>query len=125
MHLPEKWGMLQFADGPVNATPAAWNAEWPVRAIAAAVYYAEHGYAGDHNGTFTDNLEALALYLEDPSIADGTCTGGNPVLLGVAPPGAPAAFAATVPGSPAGDAAITATINHQRFLQVGRNRLME
>ena len=93
-----------------------------MRAIAAAVYYAEHAFAGDHNGTFTEAAADLLPYLADPAIVDGTCTGGNPVLLAVAPPGAPAAFSATVPGSPAGDAAFTATINHQRFLQVGRGR---
>lgn len=40
MHLPERWGMLQFASGRVNATPAAYNRQWTVRAVAAAVYYA-------------------------------------------------------------------------------------
>ena len=122
MHLPEKWGMLQFADGPVNATPAVWNREWPVRSIAAAVYYAQHAYAGAHNGSFTDKAADLLPFLADGAIVDGTCTAGAPVLLAGAPPGAPAAFSAAVPGSPAGDPAITATINNLRVLQVGRAR---
>ena len=44
MHLPERWGMLQFASGPVNATPPQYNIQWTVRAVAAAVYYAQHAW---------------------------------------------------------------------------------
>jgi hypothetical protein len=120
MHLPEKWGMLQFASGAVNATPPVTNSEWPVRAIAAAVYYAEQAYAGAHNGTFTERAADLVPYLEDAAIVDGTCTGGSPVLIAVAPPTAPAAFFAAVSASPFGDGVSTATITHERFLQVGR-----
>ena len=118
MHLPEKWGMLQFATGTVNMTAAVTNGEWPVRAIAAAVYYAEHAYAGDHNGTFTERVDDLVPYLADAAIVDGTCTGGAPVILGVSQ--SPAAFVAAVPASTFGDGFSTATINQVRFLQVGR-----
>lgn len=118
MHLPEKWGMLQFATGAVNATPAVTNGEWPVRAIAAAVYYAEHAFAGDHNGTFTARAADLVPYLADAAIVDGTCTGGAPVVLGVT--SAPAAFVAAVPASAFGDGVSTATIDQLRFLQVAR-----
>ena len=123
MHLPEKWGMLQFAEGEVNATAPVVNGEWPVRAIAAAVYYAQRGYAGAHNGTYASAVADLVPYLEDAAIVDGTCTGGSPVLIAVAPPQAPPAFVAYVPASPSGDAVSTATITQQRFLEVARERL--
>ena len=121
MHLPEKWGMLQFAAGAVNGTAPATNGEWPVRSIAAAVYYAQKAYAGAHNGSYAGEVGALAPFLEDPAIVDGTCTGGAPVLLAAAgPPAAPPAFLASVPPSPFGDGSTSATITQQRFLQVGR-----
>ncbi len=112
MHLPERWGMLQFASGAVNATPAVRNAEWPVRAIAAATYYAEHAYAAAHNGTFTAAVRDLYPFLEDPAIVDGTCTGGAPVSVALAAGG----FVATVDS-----ARFTASIDDARFLQVGAN----
>jgi hypothetical protein len=57
MHLPERWGMLQFASGAVNATPATYNRQWTVRAVAAAVYYANRAWLeGPGKGTFTDDV---------------------------------------------------------------------
>jgi hypothetical protein len=119
MHLPEKWGMLQFAAGAVNATAPVWNAEWPVRSIAAAVYYAQHAYAGAHNGSFTATLSDLVPYLDSPDIVDGTCTQGVPVGLQT---GQDAAgqwhFNATVFPSGAGSPTARATIDELRYLLV-------
>ena len=62
MHLPERWGMLQFAAGAVNATPATYNRQWTVRAVAAAVYYAQRAwFDGPGEGTFTDNVAARVV----------------------------------------------------------------
>ena len=120
MHLPEKWGMLQFADGAVNATAPAWNAEWPVRAAAAAVYYAEHAYAAAHNGSYTAAIADLAPFLAAPAIVDGTCNNGVPVALRVAFNATTNAssFVATVPPSSAGSAAAAASITDERLLLV-------
>jgi hypothetical protein len=120
MHLPERWGMLQFADGPVNATAAVWNREWPVRAAAAAVYYAQHAFAAAHNGSFTSSIGELVPYLDSASIVDGTCTQGVPVTLEVtvgATSGVAAHFIATVPPSPLNPRA-SARIDEQRYLVV-------
>jgi hypothetical protein len=119
MHLPEKWGMLQFAEGGVNGTLPLWNAEWPVRSVAAAVYYAQHAYAGANNATFTSVLSDLVPFLESPDILDGTCTQGIPVSLGVYTDVSGASrFNATVPPSSVGSPTAVATITDQRLLQV-------
>ena len=120
MHLPEKWGMLQFAEGAVNATAPAWNAEWPVRAAAAAVYYAQHAYAGAHNGSFTSTPSDLVPYLDSPDIVDGTCTQGRPVALAayVDPATGAPRFNASVPPSSVGSPTARASINELRYLLV-------
>ena len=119
MHLPEKWGFLQFAEGAVNATPAVWNQEWPVRSVAAAVYYAQHAFAAAHNGSFTAVLGDLVPFLESPDIVDGTCTQGRAVALGVYTDASGASrFNATIPPSSVGNPRATAHITDQRFLTV-------
>ena len=72
-HLPEKWGMLQFATGPVNATPAITNKEWPLRSMSAALYYAQHAFANVHNGSYAANATALLPFTAQPWALDGTC----------------------------------------------------
>jgi hypothetical protein len=121
MHLPERWGLLQFARGDVNATAPVTYGQWPVRAIAAEVYYAQHAYAGAHNGSYAATQQQLAPYVSDPAIVDGTCTGGAPIaiVLGVDGGGVPR-FNATVPPVPsaAGAAAASATIRDDRLITV-------
>jgi len=75
MHLPERWGMLQFATGAVNATAPIINTEWPLRAMASAVYYAAHSFANAHNGSYVgaDAPGALLPYTQTPWALDGTC----------------------------------------------------
>lgn len=73
MHLPDKWGMLQFADGPVNATAPVRNPEWTVRSVAMQLYYAQHAYADAHNGSYTSDVLLLAPYA-DPQVFAGVCT---------------------------------------------------
>jgi hypothetical protein len=71
MHLPERWGMLQFASGPVNATPAQYNIQWTVRAVAAAVYYAQHAWRhGPGKGVaYTDDIATLAAMAPPGALA--------------------------------------------------------
>ena len=118
MHLPEKWGFLQFEEGAVNASALRVNREWPVRSVAAAVYYAQHAFAGDHGGNFTDTLADLAPYLDSLDIVDGTCTLGKPVsvALWVDPAGGGPRFNASIPPSSAGDHTVSASIDDQRLL---------
>ena len=48
MHEPEHWGFLQFSSDAVNTTAAAFEPEWPVRAVAMGVYWAQRLYAEQH-----------------------------------------------------------------------------
>mmetsp|Transcript_107780 Transcript_107780/g.303680 ORF Transcript_107780/g.303680 Transcript_107780/m.303680 type:complete len:416 (-) Transcript_107780:149-1396(-) len=65
MHLPERWGILHFAEGAVKAPQSPSFAEWPSRAIAAGAYYAEHAYAKAHGGSFTADPSELVAYAAD------------------------------------------------------------
>jgi hypothetical protein len=61
MHLPERWGVLQFAEGPVNGTIPQRYPDWPAREVAMALYYAQKAFADSHNGSYTTDLAALAV----------------------------------------------------------------
>ena len=115
MHAPERWGILQFATGAVNATPPVRYAEWPVRAAAAAVYNAQVAYAGAHNSTFAGTTAALLPYLASPDIVNGACNRGVPVRIALGPAGG--SYVAAVAPNPAGSSA-AATINDKRLLLV-------
>lgn len=80
MHLPERWGILQFADARVNATAPARYTQWPVRSVASALYYAQRAYAGAHNGSYAPTAAALLPYTPDPAVLDGTCSAGAPAV---------------------------------------------
>lgn len=115
MHLPERWGFLQFADGPVNGTAPVHNTQWPVRSVAMALYYAQHAYFSNStagNGTFTADVSALYPFTPDPHVLDGTCSHGAPIVaLG---PNA-TTFSASVSSL---DATWTASIRNDRLLLV-------
>ena len=119
MHLPERWGMLQWATGAVNATPAVANPEWPLRAVAAAMYNAQHAYAAAHNGSFTADVGALAPFA-DPfyggaAALNGTCTAPPVVVLA---PGAQSFVAWTV----AADGASAVSVTDDRYMRVFHGR---
>lgn len=64
MHLPERWGILQFEDS--METGASYYQEWPSRSAAMAIYYAQHAYASKHGGNYTAVLAELLPYSSDP-----------------------------------------------------------
>ena len=73
MHLPERWGMLQFASGAVNATPVVRNRQWTVRAVAATVYYAQQAwFDGPGKGCYTEDVTQLTR-VAPPGVLDGEC----------------------------------------------------
>lgn len=72
MHLPEKWGMLQFSTDLVGTTLPKYNKEWTIRSVAMSLYYAQHAYYSQ-KGHFTVNIFDLEKYA-DPHMLDGTCT---------------------------------------------------
>ena len=44
MHLPERWGFLQFADGKVNGTGVKEDAHWTLRCLARFLYEAQEAF---------------------------------------------------------------------------------
>ena len=86
MHLPERWGLLQFSDSPPETAGPVRHPEWEVRQVAMAVYYAQHNYATSHGGSFTDDVLELVPHLSwpdtDPGVLVGECTGIPRIVLG-------------------------------------------
>ena len=80
MHLPEKWGMLQFSSDTPGSTPFVRNPEWTVRSVAMVLYYAEYAYQGQY-GVFTDDIKALQEFANPPVLL-GSCAAPITVQLG-------------------------------------------
>jgi len=73
MHLPERWGYIQFAEGPINGTAVARDPEWPVRDALMAVYNAETIYLAKTDN-YTEDLGALVSEAGLPIyVATGLC----------------------------------------------------
>jgi hypothetical protein len=116
MHLPERWGYLQFSDAPVNTTQPVRDPEFTVRSVAMAVYYAEHAFAAANNGTYTGDIQALFWFTADPHIFDGTCTAVPTISLsGNVTNGTGTAFTAYVASL---DGSMTASVRDDRYLRV-------
>ena len=76
MHLPERWGFLQFSEAPPNTTNVTVvGAEWTLRQGAMAVYYAQQKYALENGGQFTEDVFALVNYLSYPVEDEGVLLG--------------------------------------------------
>jgi len=61
MHLPERWGILQFESKTEPDNERKYYEEWPSRCAAMALYYAMKGYH-DKEGKHTTDIEVLKLY---------------------------------------------------------------
>ena len=120
MHLPERWGILQFSDEAVNSTEVAAYDEWSVRCAAMELYYAEHAFAAANNGSFTTDVEYLASYSTLPFEVCTTCT--TEITLTQTPEGANS-FIASV-ASPDG-LPLTGLIRADRFLTVAYDSAKE
>ena len=66
MHLPERWGIVQFSEGAPGGTAPAHYAEWSARGAAMAVYYAQKAYAKDHGGAFAGSVDELLGHAQAP-----------------------------------------------------------
>lgn len=111
MHLPERWGILQFSEEPPGKATLKDYAQWPSRAAAMALYYAEHRYFAAR-GAFTESVEELKAF-EDPDFP--VCAAAQTdVTLSVR--GEEPWFTATVQ-SPDG-APFAATVEKDRYLTV-------
>eukprot|EP01012_Entosiphon_sulcatum_P011585 TRINITY_DN17086_c0_g1_i1.p1 TRINITY_DN17086_c0_g1~~TRINITY_DN17086_c0_g1_i1.p1 ORF type:complete len:397 (+),score=81.99 TRINITY_DN17086_c0_g1_i1:91-1281(+) len=73
IHMPEKWGYVQFSTQPPNQTQPVKDPDWTIRHVAMLLYEAELQYQTAH-GRYTDNLQDL-LAFAPPNSIDGTCTG--------------------------------------------------
>jgi hypothetical protein len=80
MHLPEKWGFLQFSDEPVNTTTVQRPLDWAVRSVAMDLYYAEQAYKAQ-TGNFTTKFANLAS-LAPSGLLDGRCANVSASLVG-------------------------------------------
>lgn len=58
MHLPERWGYLQFSRAAVNTTQFAGDPTWPLRLVLRTLYYYQHAFNAI-TGYFTPDLTQL------------------------------------------------------------------
>jgi hypothetical protein len=84
IHLPERWGVLQFADSadPAVPPPLQRDPAWPVRRALTAVYEAEHVYSTLYGHGFTANVRSLVAnaFLAE-SVAAGKCASTPTIAL--------------------------------------------
>ncbi|XP_072163206.1 uncharacterized protein [Diadema setosum] len=71
MHLPERWGIIQFSSAAVNQTKFEKDPNWPVYTSLVEVYNAEKEFFAV-SGYFTSNLGQLAL---PDFVRQGLCAG--------------------------------------------------
>jgi len=120
MHLPERWGILQFSEDTSGSSTPVHYSEWVVRQVAMAVYYAEHNYAADHDGLFTDDVFQLVEFLTwpepDQGVLLGECASMPVIDLGESQ----RSFTATVFST---DGSLSATITDDRLLLVHKEVL--
>lgn len=116
MHMPQRWGIIQFADENVNATKIARDPNWPIRHAAAAVYDTEMLWKDQQGGGkhFTDSIEALLSVAtdEDKKLLKGGACAATPTISLNADG---TSFHVTVASS---DGQHAATIEDNRFFQV-------
>jgi hypothetical protein len=115
MHLPERWGVLQFANGAADAQHQR-DRSWSVRQVAMTLYYAQVRHRQD-TGAFTDDLASLAARAgpwptQDGRVLQGACSLGAP-RIALSP--ARDAYLATVLSR---DGRFEATVDHHRALRV-------
>ncbi len=70
MHMPEKWGYLEFRKSPVPyeqmIPPVPFDPEWPVRFMAFELYYAQKAFYAIH-GHFASTIDNLTSLIKDQS----------------------------------------------------------
>lgn len=117
MHLPDSWGYLVFSNEAASggtetavATATKRDAAWPARLAAMNVYYAQKYYRQTH-GSYTDNMEELAQYLDQTIV--------EPFDIEIRTEeqnrGSESTFVAVVKGNPDGS---IATVTEDRLLKV-------
>ena len=112
MHLPDAWGYMVFGGTKSNvgierdeSDSVPRDPSWPGRIAAMNVYYAQHYFSDQNNGTYADSVEKLKGLLDDKIIRPFE------ISIELVPDG----FAATVRGNPDGS---SVTITNDRLLRV-------
>ncbi|KAL7538995.1 hypothetical protein ACHAXR_008938 [Thalassiosira sp. AJA248-18] len=65
MHLPERWGIVQFESEIQSNENMKYYEEWTSRCAAMSLYYALKGYH-EQEGKYTDDIEALKPFSKPP-----------------------------------------------------------
>jgi len=73
MHLPERWGVLQFSTATPGSTTMVRDPDWRIRHVASAVYDAQKAWAKSHGGVYTSKIEDLQPLAASGTL-DGACT---------------------------------------------------
>ena len=72
MHQPETWAILQLAEA---GTPLREYDEWPTRALASALYHAEHRFRDGGGKPFTASIEELDQHTDPPGLLKACAVG--------------------------------------------------
>mmetsp|Transcript_14472 Transcript_14472/g.35005 ORF Transcript_14472/g.35005 Transcript_14472/m.35005 type:complete len:408 (+) Transcript_14472:189-1412(+) len=72
MHLPERWGILQFSQDPVNDTIPQWDPSWTVRTLARLLYDAQE-LRKSTTGGFARTLAELRPF-DTRGVLEGECS---------------------------------------------------
>ena len=119
MHKPENWGFLQFSASKVNATQPALVDDWPVRACAAALYYAQKSFAAaEGGGAYAGSVEELMGHTDKPGALDGSCLGMGAARIELAEGGKSYVARLEAPGEL--EHKLEASIDEERYLTVRR-----
>jgi len=74
MHLPERWGYVQFADSRINATAFQPDPTWPLRLVLRTVYYSTQMFAAvtEYAPSALSDLTTLPSWVLDGSLGTAT-----------------------------------------------------
>lgn len=73
MHLPERWGFLQFADEKVNASSFLLDPHWTLRSLARFLYEAQDAFKMKR-GVYASSIALLAPFDQSKVLVKGKCS---------------------------------------------------
>eukprot|EP00475_Leptophrys_vorax_P031316 TRINITY_DN4739_c0_g1_i1.p1 TRINITY_DN4739_c0_g1~~TRINITY_DN4739_c0_g1_i1.p1 ORF type:complete len:450 (+),score=136.76 TRINITY_DN4739_c0_g1_i1:690-2039(+) len=84
MHLPERWGYLQFSEARPGTDFVHLDPTFNVRTAMFQLYAAQLDYAQAHGGAYAANVADLEQFVPDrfkASVVHGACAGGKPATI--------------------------------------------
>ena len=119
MHKPETWGFLQFSASKVNSTQPAPLDEWPARACAAELYYAQKAFAAaEGGGLYAASVKELLAHTARPGALDGRCLGMGEAKVVLGEGGK--SYRATLVGAGELEHRLEASVTQDRYRAVRR-----